>query len=80
MGGFIIRSVSRIPLVLGQSNPSSLENLARLAADRLEKTKEIKNQCAKVKARTRGCLETSMKILKTFDSFNDFSIHVGVGL
>ena len=39
-----------------------------------------KNQCAKVKARTRGFLEISMKILKTFDSFNDFSIHVGVGL
>ena len=39
-----------------------------------------KNQCAKVKARTRGCLEISMKILKTFDSFNDFSIHIGVGL
>ena len=34
----------------------------------------------KVKARTRGCLEISLKILKTFDSFNDFSIHVGVGL
>ena len=39
-----------------------------------------KNQCAKVKARTHGFLEISMKILKTFDSFNDFSIHVGVGL
>ena len=42
LGGFIIRSVSRIPLVLGQSDPSSLENLARLAADRLEMFK--KNQ------------------------------------
>ena len=44
------------------------------------KNKRNKNQCAKVKARTHGCLEISFKILKFFDSFNDFSIHVGVGL
>ena len=36
----------------------------------MKKTKEIKNQCAKVKARTRECLELeiSLKILKTFGS------------
>ena len=45
-----------------------------------EKTKEIKINVQKLKLGHVGCLEISMKILKTFYSFNDFSIHVGVGL